>query len=232
MTVCLLIRHGQSQANVDGILAGHLDSALTEQGVNQARLLASGLRPVPIRRIISSPLRRCMATAEELGAQHPDAGPIAVEDRIAEVHYGAWTGRSLKELAAEDLWTTIQHAPSTVTFPASSEHPHESMTAVSDRAWTAWTEWEAQIAAEHGDPAVWALVSHGDVIKALLARALGLQLDRFQSIVIDPASVSIVLRAGERTAVTGMNLRDDALERLAHDPSQSTSAGAVGGGDA
>ena len=63
-------------------------------------------------------------------------------------------------------------------------------------------------------------------------KKLGRLLDRFQSIVIDPASVSIVLRAGERTAVTGMNLRDDALERLAHDPCQSTSAGAVGGGDA
>ena len=58
MTTCLLLRHGQSQANLDGVLAGHLDSALTEEGLRQARRVAAALREVPIRRIVTSPLSR------------------------------------------------------------------------------------------------------------------------------------------------------------------------------
>lgn len=235
MTTCLLIRHGQSQANVDGVLAGHLDSPLTEDGLLQARRMAAGLHPVPIARIITSPLRRCRATADELVAEQPDPGAVVVDDRVAEVRYGAWTGRSLDELAKEELWRTVQGAPSTVTFPPSSEHDHESLAHTAARAWEAWSDWDERVNAEHDGSAVWALVSHGDVIKALLARALGLDLDAFQSIVVDPASVSIVHRHAGRTAVSGMNLREDAFDRLARaarGAEDRSNAGVVGGGNA
>lgn len=235
MTTCLLIRHGQSQANVDGILAGHLDSALTEHGLGQVRRVAEALREVPIRRIVTSPLSRCRATAAEIAAMHRDAGPPKVEERLAEVRYGAWTGRSLAELGKDDLWPVIQSAPSTVTFPADPAHPHEAMVDMSGRAWAAWQHWDAEVAQEHGETAVWALVSHGDVIKALLARSFGLGLDAFQSIVVDPASVSIVHRHGARTAVSGLNLREDAYTRLVHSPAGEAApppdAGIVGGGN-
>lgn len=234
MTTCLLLRHGQSRANVDGVLAGRLDSTLTDEGMSQARQVAEALRQIPVRRIVTSPLSRCRATAEQVAAVHPLARAVEVEERLGEVRYGAWTGRTLRELAKEDLWRTIQAAPSTVTFPADDAHPHESMTAMAERAWAAWTHWDAQTRSEHGDGAVWVLVSHGDVIKAVLARALGLDLDAFQSIVVDPGSVSIVHHLGDRTAVSGLNLRDDTFARLAESPggvADVPSVGIVGGGD-
>ena len=234
MTTCLLLRHGQSQANLDGVLAGHLDSALTEEGLRQARRVAAALREVPIRRIVTSPLSRCRATAAEVAAAHPDAGAPVTEERLVEVRYGAWTGRLLRDLAQEDLWRTIQATPSRVTFPADGEHPHEAMVDLAERAWAAWGDWDERVTLEHGEHAVWVLVSHGDVIKAVLARALGLELDAFQSIVVDPASVSIIHRIGERTAVSGLNLRDDAYGRLVATTTADAvpSAGVVGGGNA
>ncbi|HHU09665.1 MAG TPA: phosphoglycerate mutase [Intrasporangiaceae bacterium] len=238
MTTCLLIRHGQSRANVDGVLAGRLDSALTDDGLAQARQVAADLSAVPLRQVVTSPLTRCLATAEEITTIHPGGLTPVLDDRFVEVGYGAWTGRSLKELADDPLWATIQSTPSTVTFPASDEHVSESMAGMSERAWAAWLEWEERISAV-GEQSVWAVVSHGDLIKALLARALGLSLDAFQSIVVDPASVSIIQRHRGRTAVTGLNLRDDVYARLARvDADESdqeageSNAGVVGGGNA
>ena len=235
MTTCLLVRHGQSQANVDGVLAGHLDSTLTDEGLAQARRVAEALSGVPVRRIVTSPLSRCRATAEQIAALQPPPGAVDIEERLGEVRYGAWTGRTLQELAREDLWRAIQAAPSSVTFPAHEKHPHESMTAMAERAWVAWAHWDARVRSEAGEGAVWLLVSHGDVIKAVLARALGLALDAFQSIVVDPGSVSVVHHAGDRTAVSGLNIRDDTLARLAdpgrHGKAVTPSVGVVGGGD-
>jgi probable phosphomutase (TIGR03848 family) len=235
MTTCLVIRHGQSQANVDGVLAGHLDSGLSEAGAAQAAGLAEALREVPIRVVVTSPLSRCRATAEALAAAHPDVGPPQLETRVVEVRYGSWTGRRLADLAGEGLWRDIQAAPSTVTFPPHEDHEHESMADMAARAWAGWLDWDTRIADSHGADAVWALVSHGDVIKALAARALGLPLDSFQSIVVDPSSVSILHRAGDRTAVSGLNLRQDGLARLSR-PDRAAeplgvAAGVVGGGD-
>lgn len=247
MTTCLLIRHGQSQANIDGVLAGHLDSPLTPTGIDQASRLAQTLADLPIGRIVTSPLGRCRATADAIAAAHGEVGEPIVEPRFAEVRYGGWTGRSLRDLAKDPLWATIQATPSAVTFPADPDHQHESMAGVDERAWAAWQQWEATVATESGERALWVVVSHGDVIKALLARALGLGLDAFQSIVVDPASVSIVHRHGDRTAVSGVNLRDDVYTRLAaaaREPQSEAaeqeaaitgaapSVGVVGGGDA
>ncbi|KAB7742956.1 phosphoglycerate mutase [Nostocoides sp. F2B08] len=235
MTTCLLIRHGQSEANVDGILAGHLDSRLTDAGTTQVRRLAETLSAVPVRLVVTSPLQRCAVTAREIVAAQPGRPHAQPDERIVEVRYGAWTGRPLKELASEELWSAIQSTPSSVTFPADPVHASESMTAMTDRAWEAWQEWDHTIGETYGAQAVWALVSHGDVIKALLARAMGLALDAFQSIVVDPASVSVVHRMGDRTAVGAMNVREDVIQRLAEAASSSgqpaANAGTVGGGN-
>lgn len=235
MTTCLLVRHGQSLANVEGLLAGHLDSPLTEDGREQARRVAQALSPVPIRQIVTSTLGRCVETADELNGARAEPVAVSLDDRVAEVRYGDWTGRLLTELADEELWQVVQSAPSTVTFPASAEHASESMRDMASRVEAAWTDWDTRISVEHGDSAIWVLVSHGDVIKALLARALGLDLDAFQSIIVDPASVSIVHRRERHTAVGGMNLRDDVLARLAQVPADTDApggAGVVGGGNA
>jgi broad specificity phosphatase PhoE len=76
---------------------------------------------------------------------------------------------------------------------------------MSTRAIAAVRAWDARMEAEHGTAAVWAAVSHGDPIKAILADALGMHLDTFQRIVVDPASISIVRYTAARPYVITVN---------------------------
>jgi 2,3-bisphosphoglycerate-dependent phosphoglycerate mutase len=188
MTTVLLIRHGRTSANTAGLLAGRsagieLDAA----GVQQAADLAGRLASVRLRAVVSSPLRRCRQTAQALIAAQSDSCVFAVEKGLVECGYGEWTGRSLRELSKDKLWSALQNQPSAVRFPGG-----ESMSEMSTRAIAAVRAWNARIEAEHGSDAAWAAVSHGDPIKAILADALGMHLDSFQRIVVDPASISIV----------------------------------------
>jgi probable phosphomutase (TIGR03848 family) len=121
---------------------------------------------------------------------------------LSECDYGAWQGRSLKDLAKDKLWRTVQSQPSAVTFPDG-----ESMRAMQDRAVAAVRRHDARVAAEDpaGVDAVWVAVSHGDVIKSVLADALGTHLDLFQRIHVDPASVSVIRYTDSRPVVLAMN---------------------------
>jgi 2,3-bisphosphoglycerate-dependent phosphoglycerate mutase len=112
---------------------------------------------------------------------------MAVDQRLVECAYGEWTGKSLRELSKDKLWSSVQQQPSAVRFPGG-----EAMSDMSARAIAAVRDWDARMEAERGPDAVWAAVSHGDVIKAILADALGMHLDSFQRILVDPASISIV----------------------------------------
>jgi probable phosphomutase (TIGR03848 family) len=203
----LLVRHGRTTANASGTLAGWTPGiGLDEVGRGQAQALASRLAPVPVAAVVTSPLQRCRETLAELvavpgpkGAARPS--PL-VDDRLGEARYGDWTGRPLKDLAKEPLWRVVQAHPSAVTFPG--EHG-ESMLAMQLRAVEAVREHDAAVAREHGDDAVWLAVSHGDIIKSLLADALGMHFDAFQRIVVDPCSVSVVRYTPLRPFALRMN---------------------------
>jgi 2,3-bisphosphoglycerate-dependent phosphoglycerate mutase len=133
-------------------------------------------------------------------AAQSDSCVLAVEQGLVECGYGEWTGRSLRELSKDKLWGAIQQQPSAVRFPGG-----ESLSEMSTRAVAAVRDWNARMAAEHGSDAVWAAVSHGDLIKAILADALGMHLDSFQRIVVDPASISIVRYTAARPYVITAN---------------------------
>ena len=201
VTTVLLVRHGRTTANADGLLAGHTPGVrLDETGVAQAAALAerfAGLRPA---RVVSSPLERCRQTAEPVG--QATGLPVLTDDRLAEAHYGDWTGRSLRDLARTSLWRTVQDHPSRAVFPGPDG---ESMAGVAARAVAAVREHDRAVAAEAGDGAAWVAVTHGDVIKAVLADALGMHLDLFQRISVDPASVSVVRYSERRPFVLRMN---------------------------
>lgn len=123
-----------------------------------------------------------------------------VDKQLTECDYGEWQGRPIKELAREKLWKSVQSQPSAVTFPGG-----ESMRSMQDRAVAAVRRHDARINEEFGPDAVWLAVSHGDVIKALLADALGTHLDLFQRIHVDPASASIISFTDARPFVLGTN---------------------------
>ena len=201
MTTVLLIRHGRTSANTAGVLAGRSSGVvLDEVGHRQVAEAAARIAAVPVKAVVTSPLRRCRQTAQALVAAHGNASPILVEQGLVECAYGEWTGKSLRELSKDKLWSAVQQQPSAVRFPGG-----ESMTEMSARAVGAIRSWDGKIGAEHGADAVWVAVSHGDPIKAILLDALGMHLDSFQRIVVDPAAISIVRYTAARPFVITVN---------------------------
>lgn len=183
MTV-LLIRHGVSTANQAKILAGRQEGVgLTDKGADQARAVAQRLAEQPIALLVSSPLQRCQETMAPL-AERLGLG-VTIDDRLAEVDYGEWTGRELHALAGEPLWQTVQNHPSGAVFPAGEAMVHMALRVVS-----ALRERDAQLAAAHGADVLWVACTHGDPIKAAVADACGMHLDSFQRIVVEPASLT------------------------------------------
>jgi probable phosphomutase (TIGR03848 family) len=201
MTTVLLIRHGRTSANTAGVLAGRSSGvALDDVGHRQVAETAARIAAVPVKAIVTSPLRRCRQTAQALAAARGEESPVMVEQGLVECGYGEWTGKSLRELSKEKLWTAVQQQPSAVRFPGG-----ESMVEMASRAVGAIRGWDAKLGAEHGPDAVWVAVSHGDPIKAILADALGMHLDSFQRIVVDPAAISIVRYTATRPFVITAN---------------------------
>lgn len=210
MATVILARHGRSTANTTGVLAGrgkgvHLD----EKGTEQAKAAGSRLAGLPLAAMVSSPLERCKETAREISRLQPTALKVTHERGLLEADYGTWTGRELKTLAKEPLWKTVQAHPSAAVFPDG-----ESMAQMMARAVDAVRSWDARVEAEHGPDAVWLAVSHGDVIKSVLADALGMHLDLFQRIVVDPASLSVVRYTPLRPFVVFMNSTTGDLAHL------------------
>ena len=123
-----------------------------------------------------------------------------VDDRLAEVDYGEWTGRKIGDLAKEALWRVVQAHPSAAVFPGG-----EGLAQVQVRAVAAVREHDKRLADEHGGDALWVACTHGDVIKAVIADAYGMHLDGFQRVTADPGSVSVVSYTPLRPFVLHVN---------------------------
>ena len=169
-----------------GRLAGWTTGVhLNEAGQKQAQALAERLSRAPITAVYSSPLVRALETARPLAKAKGLKAQICEE--LGEVRYGEWTGKSLKRLARTKLWRVVQQQPSAMEFPEG-----ETFRAVQARAVEA-VETIAHTPAK--DKGLVAAVSHGDVIKLIVAYYLGMPLDLFQRIAISTASVT-ALRLG------------------------------------
>jgi probable phosphomutase (TIGR03848 family) len=181
MTQFLLIRHAVNDVMKSKRLAGWMpDVHINEEGRSQAEAVAERLRHLAIRAIYTSPLERTRETAEPLARELNLE--VQIREGLGEVKYGDWTGRSLEELAKLDVWRVVQLYPSGMRFPGGE--------AIREMQARIVNELEA-IAADHPRDIV-AIFSHADVIKAALAHFLGVHLDLFQRIVINPTSVSVV----------------------------------------
>ena len=200
VTTVLLIRHGRTAANTSGILAGRASGVeLDDLGVKQAAEAGTRMGSVPLRAIATSPLRRCRQTAQALQAARTDSCPILVDQALVECGYGDWTGRAARaqqgeavaKCAAPAIGCTVsrRRIDDGDVEPRGECHPG----------------WDRRLATEHGADAIWAAVSHGDVIKAILADALGMHLDSFQRLLVDPGSVSVVRYTSVRPYVVTVN---------------------------
>jgi probable phosphomutase (TIGR03848 family) len=187
MPTLILVRHGRSTANTEGLLAGRMPGVgLDERGTAQAAALPGRLAGLPIAEVVTSPLQRCRETIRPLLDARPELRPH-IEERIEECDYGDWSGRKLDELKDEPLMEVVQAHPSAAAFPGG-----ESMRAMQTRAAEAVREWNARVERDHGADAVYLMCSHGAIIKSLVAEALGLHLDLFQRIAVEPCSITAI----------------------------------------
>ncbi|MGO9068745.1 histidine phosphatase family protein [Mycobacterium sp.] len=198
MTV-ILLRHGRSTSNTAHVLAGRSEGVdLDDKGRQQAAALVDRIGELPIRAVVRSPQLRCRRTIEPL-ADALGVEPV-VDDRFAEVDYGEWTGRKLGDLFKEPLWAVVQAHPSAAVFPGG-----EGLAQVQTRAVAAVRDYDARLAEQHGGDVLWLACTHGDVIKAVVADALGLHLDGFQRVSVDPASISVIRYTRLRPFVLHVN---------------------------
>ena len=225
MATVLLLRHGRTTANAAGGLAGRQPVELDDTGRAQAIRVGERLRPLPLSAVVTSPLIRCRQTLE---LALPSAAPV-VDEGLIECGYGDWEGQPLRKLAKDPLWPVVQQHPSAAVFPNG-----EAMAAMSARAVATIRHWDRTVSAEHGPDALWLACSHGDVIKAIVADAMGLHLDEFQRIVADPASVSVIRYTTTRPFLVRLNDTAD-LAALVPPPKRRrrrapTSDAPIGGG--
>ncbi|MFN8156519.1 MAG: histidine phosphatase family protein [Candidatus Nanopelagicales bacterium] len=235
MPTVILVRHGRTAANAGGVLAGWTPGVLLDdKGREQAAALGDRMRAVPLAAVVTSPLERTRETADALLAGRDPQPPLHVDERVGEARYGDWTNQPLKTLAKDPLWKVVQAHPSAAVFPGPEG---EGLADMSARAIAAVRDWNQRLAtASEGDP-TYAVVSHGDVIKAIVADALGLHLDAFQRITVDPCSVTVVRYTDLRPFVVRVNDVGGDLSGLVPPPPKGrsrrrkpSSDAAVGGG--
>jgi 2,3-bisphosphoglycerate-dependent phosphoglycerate mutase len=225
--ILILARHGRSTANSKGVLAGRMPGVhLDDHGIAQAQAAGRRLVGIEVAAVASSPLDRCKETAKHITAQLSPRPPVRSDRRFTEVDYGDWTGLTLKKLAKEPLWGTVQRHPSAARFPEG-----ESMGEMWSRATDAARTFVAGLTAGEGAVPIGLVVSHGDLIKAILADALGMHLDAFQRIVVDPGSLSVIRYTTERPYVIALNTHEGPMAELlrpwttAHGPSSGATVG-------
>jgi len=182
MTTILLIRHGENEYVAKGRLAGRLPGVhLNDKGKKQAETVAKAFAKAPIEAVYSSPMERCMETAQPLA----NALKLEVIPRegLIEVDFGKWQDKTLKQLRRRKLWKVVQSNPSRMKFPGGETFSNAQARIVQDI--------EA-LAKKHNPKDLIACFSHSDLIKLAISYYLGQPIDLFQRIMIAPASISTI----------------------------------------
>jgi probable phosphoglycerate mutase len=200
----VLIRHAHSTANAAGVLSGQLPNVhLSKSGLEQAERLAERLGKLTIAQVQVSPMDRCLETLAPWLAKYGKNVNVITESNLVEVDYGKWSGKKLATLSRAKLWRKVQGQPSAVTFPEGESLAQMQVRAMKTVHDFFETDLELTI-----------MVSHGDVIKAIVASSLGMHLDDFQRIVIDPASITILESNGGAIRLTRLNDSDSSVSEL------------------
>lgn len=180
MPVVLLIRHGENEYVKKGRLAGRKPGVhLNDKGRSQAAALAEALKKIPLKAIYSSPLDRTIETATPLAEVHKLK--VISREGLLEVDYGSWQDKTLKQLSRRKLWKTVQSQPSHARFPEGETFAEAQLRIVSEIN---------NLCAQHKLKDIIACVGHSDMLKLAVAYYLGLPLDLFQRLTVQPASIS------------------------------------------
>jgi probable phosphomutase (TIGR03848 family) len=211
MARIILLRHAHSMANEAGLLSGQLPGvALSPKGKLQAAGLVERIGPTIFDSIRVSPMQRCQETIAPWLESKYGSGlkKYLIDEQMIEMNYGDWSGRKLRSLAKEKLWKEIQSKPSKVKFPSG-----ESFIVMQRRAMNSVTD--AMTQKKNGTHL---FISHGDVIKAMTAKFLNMKLDDFQSLVVNPASLTILDFDGNSARLISYN---DTTSVLSTSPKRS-----------
>lgn len=181
MATIILVRHGENDWVKKNRLAGWIEGVhLNENGRQQAEQAADRLKEVSVSAIYTSPVTRCVETAEYIAHSHQKE--LLHLPEVGEVRYGEWEGKKIRSLARKKLWRVVQFFPSRMRFPQG-----EALREVQFRAVQALEK----LSQTHKNETI-IVVSHADLIKLVLAHYLGVHIDLFQRIIISPASVSVI----------------------------------------
>jgi probable phosphoglycerate mutase len=191
----LLIRHA-AHVELGRLLTGRRrDISLSPEGLEQAAIVGDLLGTQDIAAVYSSPRERAWYTAREVAEPH--GIKVTAEERLDEVDFGEWAGRSYAELEGEPAWVDWNERRGSARVPGG-----ESMVEAADRAMSFLEE----AVRDHENRQIVA-VSHCDVIRGVIARCLGLGLDNLLRFDVDPASVSRVVIGSWGSRVLSVNER-------------------------
>ncbi len=190
-----LVRHG-SHDRLDHMLCGRMGGVrLGESGRAEAQAAAARLAGDALAAVVSSPLERCRETADAIAAGH--GLEVALDPAFLELDFGDWTGRSFPELEADPRWDPWNSRRSLNRPPGGESLGEAQMRGVRGLE---------QLRARHPDQAV-AVVTHSDIIKALTAHVLGLNLDLYHRFDVDPASITTLVLGDWGAKLVRLNLR-------------------------
>lgn len=183
MSRIVLLRHAHSTANLKNVLAGRTEGVmLSSKGENQAIELVERIGKSRFDAVVISPIQRCSQTIAPWLAAYGNGIVPLVDEGFSEVDYGTWTGKSLAVLQRNKLWKIVQEHPSQMVFPQG-----ESLMEMQSRAVASFHKVNNL---KGKNPRL--IVSHGDVIKSIVAHVLGMHLDQFQRLVIEPAAMTVI----------------------------------------
>jgi probable phosphoglycerate mutase len=189
-----LVRHAAHDL-LGHVLAGRMRGvSLSAAGRAQADAVAAALADQGLAAVISSPQPRARETASPIAARHRLEPHI--EPDLDEVDFGDWTGMRFDALAVRADWRAFN------TFRAMAPVPGgETMQQAQMRATGAILRLRDAFPGQ-----ALAVVSHGDIIKSVIAHVLGVPLDLFRRIEISPASCSVLVLEDEDARVEAVNL--------------------------
>jgi probable phosphomutase (TIGR03848 family) len=207
MSTIIFLRHGHSAANATDTLTGQLPGiGLSSKGKKQAIELIDRIGAKRIDYLHLSPIERCQLTIDPWLRSKNSNSLLSYEirDGLSEIDFGDWSGQKLSTLRRKLLWKDVQQRPSSVTFPGG-----ESFNKVQRRAVAAVEDILSMKANK-----THLVVSHSDTIKLILAHYSSMKLDSFQSLIINPASFSVLKSHKNGTSILTINNQSTLKEIL------------------
>ena len=194
----LLVRHGTTNANQDGLFLGQTDVSLNDNGRAEAQALAKRLSTSQIDHLVSSDLLRARQTAEFIVEPHPNL-PLNIDPRLREIHLGDFDGLPTSEVRSkhpEVIQTWVEN-PATARMPGAGA---ETLGEVQSRIWQVVEE----LCSDEKEQNIM-FVSHTFAILALVCKVLDVKLDRFRNLFLDRGSITEIRWGKNGPMLAGFN---------------------------